>query len=50
LGEQKPIANTGSITLRKKKERKRERERERVRMTIGTTTRPINPPLRIELD
>jgi hypothetical protein len=31
LGEQKSVANTGLITLRKKKERKRERERERER-------------------
>jgi hypothetical protein len=29
LGERKSVANTGSITLRKKKERERERERER---------------------
>jgi hypothetical protein len=28
LGEQKSVANTGLITLRKKKERERERERE----------------------
>jgi hypothetical protein len=29
LGEQKSVANTGLITLRKKEERERERERER---------------------
>jgi hypothetical protein len=44
LGEQKSVANTGLITLRKKKERKKERE------TTRTATRPTNPPLRIELD